>query len=354
MSTQADFLADREGVVADVNRWVSQKTNGKITDLISRDDLSPDTRLILLNAVHLLAEWADPFPRANTREDTFTLADGTQVRVPLMSCTGGYRYAETADAQYLEIPYKGNALSMLVCLPRTRDGLPGLEASWNRKAHDAVIAGLAEEKVEVFLPRFRVATPVMRLAGQCARWGRHCIQRCGRLVGNRDEPRQSPRGCTRRSSRWTRRSRGGRRHGRRHDHCCDQAFQAEGLPCRPALPLRHPQHRNGGHPLLGAGRRRAGLTSERGMKTPRRPLKPRRGSLPTVTARLARGSGPGWPLRRAPLSATASTSECRPSCLPPCPNRTPRFPRRRGHAGPAGTPGTERSPRLLLVADVLH
>jgi serpin B len=169
--TRADFLADPDGVVADVNRWVSQKTNGKITGLIGRHDVSPATRLILLNAVHLLAEWADPFPRANTRDDTFTLAGGTQARVPLMSRTGGFRFAETEEAQYLEIPYKGNGLAMLLCLPRTRDGLPGLEAGWDRKAHDAVVSALGEEEVEVFLPRFRVATAVIRLKGPLCEMG---------------------------------------------------------------------------------------------------------------------------------------------------------------------------------------
>jgi serpin B len=161
--TQADFLADPVGVVAEVNAWVGGKTNGKITGLISRGDLDADTRLILLNAIYLLAAWADPFPRRNTRVDAFTLADGSEVTVPLMSRTGRYRYHEADGAQYLELPYKGHDLSMLIALPRRHDGLPALEASWGRPACEAVTSRLEDEEVEVFLPRFRIETPVLRL-----------------------------------------------------------------------------------------------------------------------------------------------------------------------------------------------
>jgi serpin B len=161
--TQADFFADPDGVVAEVNSWVAGKTNGKLTNLLSRADLKADTRLILLNAIYLLAAWAEPFPRENTRQGDFTLADGSKVQVSLMSRKGRCSYYVAGGVQHLELPYQGRELSMVLSLPRKYDGLPGLEASWDRPTSEAVTARLEETEVEVFLPRFKIATPVLRL-----------------------------------------------------------------------------------------------------------------------------------------------------------------------------------------------
>ena len=163
--TQADFLANPAAIVTDVNSWVSARTKGKLTNLISRSDLTPGTRLILLNAVYLLAEWAGPFPKQNTHQADFTRADGSRVEVPLMFRKGHARYHETSEAQYLELPYKGHQLSMLISLPR-KQSLSALEESWDRPACEEVVSRLADETVEIFLPRFKIETPVLRLANQ--------------------------------------------------------------------------------------------------------------------------------------------------------------------------------------------
>jgi serpin B len=161
--TQADFLADPDAVAAEVNGWVSGKTNGKITDLINPDFLRGGCRLVLLNATYLLAEWADLFPKRSTREDAFTLADGVTVPAPLMFRKGRYRYGETEAAQHLEIPYKGRELSMLVSLPRKYDGLPALEQTWLGRTAEKVSSRLEVQEVEVFLPRFKIKTPLLKL-----------------------------------------------------------------------------------------------------------------------------------------------------------------------------------------------
>jgi serpin B len=162
--TQADFRADPEAVVKEVNGWVSARTNARITGLIGRSDLTPDTRLILLNAVYLLAEWQFPFAKKDTHPTDFTLPDGVKVRVPMMFRKGHARYGETSRAQHLELTYKGNRLSLLISLPRDGD-LAALEKAWDRRPH------LDHEEVMIFLPRFKIETPVLRLGGPLCSMG---------------------------------------------------------------------------------------------------------------------------------------------------------------------------------------
>ena len=83
---QVDLNKDYAGACEVVNDWVSRETNGRITDLLSPDDPPPTPRLMVLaNAVHFKANWADKFWPQATREQPFFLLDGkATVTVPMM------------------------------------------------------------------------------------------------------------------------------------------------------------------------------------------------------------------------------------------------------------------------------
>ena len=56
-----DASIDRLINAEQVNKWCSEKTNGKITKII--DELNEDTRMILINAIYLKANWKEPFEK---------------------------------------------------------------------------------------------------------------------------------------------------------------------------------------------------------------------------------------------------------------------------------------------------
>ena len=58
----------------------------------------------------------------------------------------------------LELPYRGNELSMLVLLPRSSDGLAGLEKMLTAKKVAEWAAKLHERSTDIFLPKFRLET----------------------------------------------------------------------------------------------------------------------------------------------------------------------------------------------------
>ncbi len=92
-------------------------------------------------------------------------------KVPMMHLEAGCNYHEANDFQALELPYKGDQLSMLVVLPRRPDGLAALETHWAAQdTYRHITAGLAaEETVIVSLPRFKLETDC-RLRGVLCAW----------------------------------------------------------------------------------------------------------------------------------------------------------------------------------------
>jgi serpin B len=151
-----DFARDPEAARAHINAWVAGQTQDRIRDLLPPNSIENRTRLVLANAVYLLARWQYPFDRSHTRDATFYGPGDTTATVPTMHQDMRFRLAEPTDVQVLEMPYEGADLAMSFVLPRARDGLAAVEA----RLDDATLAswlGAGETTVvSVSLPKFTV------------------------------------------------------------------------------------------------------------------------------------------------------------------------------------------------------
>lgn len=138
--------------VNEINDWVSERTHGKINEIVE-SPLSSDLRLIVLNAIYFKGDWVAPFDPKLTRDLPFTMADGQTISHLRMSRTGEFEYYENDSFQEVRLPYAGEA-SLSVILPRKNldDLLPKLTLKnwqdWSAQLH------LRKGTVE--LPRFKL------------------------------------------------------------------------------------------------------------------------------------------------------------------------------------------------------
>ena len=154
---EADFQGDREGARRAINDWASRETGGRITDLVLPNALGPLTRLVLTHAVYFKGSWATPFDPAETGAGPFRLAKDRTVGVPLMRRTGQMNYFESRALQALELPYVGGDLSMVVLLPRQRNGIAELERSITVESLRTWLAGLRARSVDAVLPKLTLS-----------------------------------------------------------------------------------------------------------------------------------------------------------------------------------------------------
>lgn len=148
-----EFERDPEGAARRINDWAAANTAGKIRNVISPPFLG--TRLVITNAVYMLADWAEPFRASDSRDEPFYTASGA-VSARLMRRAGGYRMVEAEGAQWIDLPYRDGRLSMTVVLPKERNGLSALERSLTpvRAAQHLRLLDSAEPReVELFLPQ---------------------------------------------------------------------------------------------------------------------------------------------------------------------------------------------------------
>jgi len=158
---EVSFAADAEGARKTINAWAEKQTRGKIKDLIPPGVLDSLTRLVLTNAIYFKGDWASPFKKDATKDADFFAAGGQKVAAPMMNRTGHFGYLDGGELQALEMPYKGDALSMVVLLPKAKDGLPALEKKLSAENAAAWIAKLQKRQVQVALPRFTTTAQFM-------------------------------------------------------------------------------------------------------------------------------------------------------------------------------------------------
>lgn len=151
------FRAAADAARARINGWVEEQTERRIAGLVPPGGVDADTRLVLVNAIYFLADWAAPFESQGTRDAPFFVAAGESKPVRTMNRVGGYRFADDGAVKALELRYRGHDMSMLVLLPRQVDGIGAVEESIDASRLGAIVGSLRDERVLVSLPRFDVS-----------------------------------------------------------------------------------------------------------------------------------------------------------------------------------------------------
>jgi serpin B len=176
-----DFVRGAPAARKAINAWVATATAGHIVDLLPAGSVSPDTALVLVNAIWFKGTWANPFDRKLTHDSPFTLPSGELAQVKTMQRVGPARFGQIDDdgahLKVLELDYAGKGkrgapeVSMVVLLPDDAGGLPALEQALDLDQVDAWMSALDDRpQVDITLPRFSVEAP-LPLAGLLKRLG---------------------------------------------------------------------------------------------------------------------------------------------------------------------------------------
>ncbi|CAF5153703.1 unnamed protein product, partial [Rotaria sp. Silwood1] len=80
-----DFENDSAYVVQTINAWVEEQTNKLIQNLLSKNDVSQDTRLIIVNCIYFRGTWVEQFEEYSTNQNAdFHEVNGQVSKIQLM------------------------------------------------------------------------------------------------------------------------------------------------------------------------------------------------------------------------------------------------------------------------------
>ena len=152
-----DFVTD-DGINK-INSWVKQNTKNKIQDILAPNSTDEMTRMIITNAVYFNGKWSSEFNPKNTSEKPFWTDKDNSAMVSMMRQSAGiYNYADVENIQALELDYLGGDISMIVLLPKDRDGIEAIEEHMDGKKFNAIKERMTRQSLSVEIPKFEFET----------------------------------------------------------------------------------------------------------------------------------------------------------------------------------------------------
>lgn len=142
------YTADR------INDWIANETHQKIQNLIPPSILTPETRLVLANALHFRGSWRHPFLSGATHLRPFYLSSGKAIEALTMSQTAQLPYFENNSFQAVALPFDRawNSASELICLLI----LSKTKLRLNSRSFSLIVSSLKEAPVHLQVPKFTI------------------------------------------------------------------------------------------------------------------------------------------------------------------------------------------------------
>ncbi|MFI5204579.1 MAG: serpin family protein [Flavobacteriales bacterium] len=155
---QVDFVKQLEKSRVRINNWVEEKTKDKIKELIKPQVLPDSTKLVLVNAIYFYGDWASQFEKDNTQKGKFFTTVSNEDECDLMYQQSSFMYMENDDFKAIQMPYKGNQLSMEIYLPNKTDGLEEFTKTLSAANYRLWSESFEYSEVKLTLPKFKMTS----------------------------------------------------------------------------------------------------------------------------------------------------------------------------------------------------
>ncbi|MGP5296383.1 serpin family protein [Psychrobacter faecalis] len=155
--TNLDFKNSPESSRQIINKTIAKHTKQMIPELLAKGSIESSTATVLTNAVYFKSEWAQPLGLRNWEQPFYNL-DGTTTNTNLMYGIEYFDYMEDEQVQVVELPYKGDDLSMLIVLPKSKEAaaMQKLVANLSTTQIDKWTKQLENKEVFLIMPKFKL------------------------------------------------------------------------------------------------------------------------------------------------------------------------------------------------------
>lgn len=142
-----------------INQWVETESYSKIKNLINADHLNSDTVAVLINTMYFKGAWSKEFGVVDTKAMPFFINSTNTVDVDMMRVIEYFNYHNSLDfnAQFLELPYYGEDVTMTIVLPYDKEGLKDLEDQLQDVLEEPSYKCIG---LKVAIPKFRIESKI--------------------------------------------------------------------------------------------------------------------------------------------------------------------------------------------------
>jgi len=141
-----------------INKWIEEKTEQKITNLLPALSVSSFTRLVIANAIYFKGSWMNKFIVEHTHLSDFYVDQTYVAKVEMMSQEKKFNFGldQELGVQVVSLPYKGEDVSMIILVPLERYGLKLLEEKLTYDKLKNLTSKLSKQKVILSMPKMKL------------------------------------------------------------------------------------------------------------------------------------------------------------------------------------------------------
>lgn len=138
-----------------INNWCSDKTNGKIPEVIK--SISDDMVMYAINALYFNANWKYEFKKEDTKELPFYDESGTAKNVAMMSMEQTLNTYSNETFTSVVLPYKDDAYNMTLLLPNQDKKVSDVVAILNQENWNDWQTKYYQKNIQLTMPKFKAS-----------------------------------------------------------------------------------------------------------------------------------------------------------------------------------------------------
>jgi len=139
----------------EINDWVADNTNDKITEIL--DEIPPNAVMYLINAIYFKAIWEFEFDKDITAQSDFFITPNNIASVDMMGLTADLNYYADDKVQVVDLPYGRGNYTMTVFLPKQGENLNEFIAELDDQQLEHYLANLQLKSGTVFMPKLKTS-----------------------------------------------------------------------------------------------------------------------------------------------------------------------------------------------------
>ncbi|CAM1154120.1 SERPINB1 (predicted) [Pycnogonum litorale] len=143
-----------------LNKWVENKTERKIKELLKPGVIKSDTLLVILNAVYFKGTWKTKFNQNQTKTKYFTTSAGDKVPVEMMYSKTKYRntyYDADSKVSAISLPYVDEKYSMILMLPQGKNkNVDDLVGRLTPQKIDTLLSNMVTGSTQLLVPKLKL------------------------------------------------------------------------------------------------------------------------------------------------------------------------------------------------------
>lgn len=149
-------FTNTEAAVSDINRWVSEKTNRRINEIVSAANINSGTKLLISSTIYFKGEWLNKFKKQKTISAPFFTSVENQYKVDFMNMAESLQYFENAKYQFISKPYRDSDLSFCIILTKKLFDIEEIEKKMDNDFLKEILDSTYSAKISLSIPKLKL------------------------------------------------------------------------------------------------------------------------------------------------------------------------------------------------------